>query len=518
MSDTRKADTTTDSDVRPDADVMQPEQSSGTRLPDEETHPADSAEASSEAIEDAEVIEEIDGPAKTASDEPVDVLVSEDDAPADAREEVPPVTEEDETEIADLAKLDGEAPPAADAVVLPEPPEKPAAFDPPRWSEPRESAPEKAPERVIVERRGGLVPGFIGGAIAAAGLLFAAPYVIPPKYQPQNPEVRQMLSEQAQAIAALEADLKTAGEKLSQTALSSDVDAVKTASEQGFADLSSAMGTTKAALDDLGAKIGSGAALGDASAKIDALVARMDSIEKRPLAGTADPAAIAALDAYGREMAELRSAVGKQMSDVDALVKTATASAEQAVSTAKETSDAAVADAEAKAEAARQEVVQVARAQALMDIRTALDEGRGYADVLPKLDGVTIPDDLKAAADSGVSTLADLQKEFTVAARQALSVSRSEASSGSPADRASTWIQNQLGVRSLIPSEGDDPDSVLSRADAAVADARLNDAISELSSLPAGGQQVMADWIAQASARAKALDAANQLAANLAAN
>ena len=179
---------------------------------------------------------------------------------------------------------------------------------------------------------------------------------------------------------------------------------------------------------------------------------------------------------------------------------------------------AAVADAEAKAEAARQEVEQATRAQALMDIRTALDEGRGYADVLPKLDGVTIPDELTAAAESGVSTLADLQKSFTVAARQALTVSRTEASSGSPADRASTWIQNQLGVRSLIPSEGDDPDSVLSRADAAVADARLNDAISELSSLPAGGQQVMADWIAQASARAKALDAANQLAANLAAN
>ena len=251
---------------------------------------------------------------------------------------------------------------------------------------------------------------------------------------------------------------------------------------------------------------------------IGALTERITELEKRPIDDSPDPASIAAVEAYGRELAELREAISAQMADADELVKSAAAAAEKAVSEALDASKAAIADAKAAEEEARAKAQRAAQAQALVDIQAALEDGSPYAGVLPLLDGIDIPDTLAAAANEGVTTLPELHDAYTVAARQALSVSRSEAATDSTAARASTWLQNQLGVRSLAPSEGDDPDAVLSRAEAALAEARLEDAIAELSALPEGGQQVLSEWMATASARAEALAAANELAASLATN
>jgi hypothetical protein len=50
----------------------------------------------------------------------------------------------------------------------------------------------------------------------------------------------------------------------------------------------------------------------------------------------------------------------------------------------------------------------------------------------------------------------------------------------------------------LTPREGTDPDAILSRADAAVAEGRITDAIAEAAALPAEGQAALAAWLEQA--------------------
>jgi hypothetical protein len=51
------------------------------------------------------------------------------------------------------------------------------------------------------------------------------------------------------------------------------------------------------------------------------------------------------------------------------------------------------------------------------------------------------------------------------------------------------------------PREGDDPDAILSRVQAAVSSGDLETALAEISALPEGAQAEMADWIADAEAR-----------------
>jgi hypothetical protein len=70
-------------------------------------------------------------------------------------------------------------------------------------------------------------------------------------------------------------------------------------------------------------------------------------------------------------------------------------------------------------------------------------------------------------------------------------------------------------ARSVIPREGDDPDAVLSRAEAAVKGGDIDVALTELEALPEVAQEAMADWTAKARLRAEALGAAFGLAQDL---
>jgi hypothetical protein len=76
----------------------------------------------------------------------------------------------------------------------------------------------------------------------------------------------------------------------------------------------------------------------------------------------------------------------------------------------------------------------------------------------------------------------------------------------------------QLGLRTLTPREGDDPDAVLSLAQAALDGGDVAAALSELDALPASGQAEMADWRATAQARVDAIAAAGDLAQTLTTN
>ncbi|NDR57609.1 hypothetical protein [Aliiruegeria sabulilitoris] len=504
MVDTKKSDAASEETERPDENIVEDAQTKDEAQDSEDVVSEETPLEDSDAIEDVEIIEEAIEEVSEGEPAPTDDFEAEAQAEPDtdgmeAEELAEP---EDPQDVTDLETMDG-----VEHVETPADTEEAAAKstepEPPITEVPHTI--EK--ETVVVERRGAIVPGFFGGALAAVGLLFAAPYVVPAKFMPANPEVKAALQSQGATITALQAEIDMLEGKLAETASSSALATVKDESQE-----------VKAALDELAAGIASGEALSNVTSQIGALADRMGVLEKRPLDDSPDPASIAAVEAYGRELAQLRETVTAQMAAADALVKSAAAAADEAVREALDASSEAIADATATEEAAREKALRAAQAQALVDIQAALENGSSFAGTLPMLDGIEIPAVLEAAAADGVTTLSELQKAYTVAARQALSVSRSETTPETPGARASTWLQNQLGVRSLVPSDGDDPDAVLSRAEAAVAEARLTDAIAELSALPEGGQQIMADWMALAAARAEALAAANELAASLATN
>ncbi len=532
VADTKKSDTASEATERSEDDIVEEPQEADVDTGEEDTSPAPDETVSEDGIEDAEIVEEL--PAEEAAEaeetaqESVDASLDE----IDADEFAEPENDED---ISDLEALDGvetseiEEPNPKDdnASVDQEAPEPEAIEAPAETVSDTATADPKEPhiiekETVVVERKGAVVPGFLGGAIAAIGMVFAAPFVIPPKYLPSNPQVQTAIDGQVETIAALETELAEMKMRLAETASVGALAEIKTESADRLSEL-------KNSLETLAGETATAASVDDVTSKIQAFGDRLGELEKRPLDEAPDPAAVAAVEAYGREMAELRETVTAQMAEADALVKGAAAAAEKAVREAIEASDTAVADAEAAAKAAEEKAaaeaalaaekaLRAARAQTMVDIQTSLENGSGYADLLSGLDGVEIPQALSASAEDGVATLPELRETFTLAARQALNVSRVEISDGSAGDRAATWIQNQLGVRSLAPSEGDDPDSVLSRAEAALAETRIEDAIAELSALPEGGQEIMAEWVASAATRAEALAAADELAASLATN
>lgn len=410
-----------------------------------------------------------------------------------------------------------------------------AAVEPVIEPEPRpEVIIEKVPEphhgiekeTVVVERRGGVVGGFVGGVVAALGLAFAAPYVIPPRMMPFNTvDLREQVNGQAQTIDALKSDIDTLRGQLAETASGADLAAARSAAEELVAGVNAALADLKAnaatndalaaANDAIGALTAGNATL---SADTAAIQDRILELEKRPIAEATNPAAVSALKAYETEVAKLREAVAQQMQQAQDLVAKTTAAADDAVRKAAEASDAAKAEAAAAEQEAAARALAAKRAQALVDIQTALDSGAPFETYLPALDGVTVPAALTAAAADGAPTLPELRSDFTLAAREALAASRRATESDGLSGRTATFLQTQLGLRSLSPREGDDPDAVLSRAEAAVADARLTDAVAELSALPEAGQQAMAAWIAKANARTEALAAADELAASLADN
>lgn len=229
----------------------------------------------------------------------------------------------------------------------------------------------------------------------------------------------------------------------------------------------------------------------NATAIVD-LAARIESVEKRPMTEGVSEDAIAA---YETELNRLMASVEAQRGEIESLLDDVRVSEDAAA-----------------------EQAQTALARAAMSrIITAVEAGAPFSEALADLraNGDTdIPDVLAANAEAGVPTLASLRETFPANARAALSAARA----GDTAGSVSGFLQRQLGVRSVEPREGSDPDAVLSRVEAAVRNARLGDALAELSELPQAAQAAMADWIAQAETRHAASIAADDLMTALAAN
>jgi len=350
----------------------------------------------------------------------------------------------------------------------------------------------------------------------------------------------QGLSDVEQSLAALRADL--AGVESRSTEVANE-----------FTDMGAAMAALDARLDGAETRVAALDArlteLGDRLGEVDA---RLLVIEKRPVEEAVSPDVIAV---YERELNTLREEIIAQRTTIneertalrdeigaqrDAL--SAEISAQQEALSAEiseqqvtlESEKAAMLDDFAAQRAEVEEIISAARAAevsaeeqaalaasraALADLTTRAQTGTGFAEPLAVLmdNGVFVPDALKATAESGLPTLAALATDFPEAARAALRSARRAA----PAEERSQggglagFLQNQMGARSVVPREGDDPDAVLSRAEAAVQKGDLDTALTEIAALPEAAQADLADWVAAANLRRDALAGASALAQQL---
>ena len=177
---------------------------------------------------------------------------------------------------------------------------------------------------------------------------------------------------------------------------------------------------------------------------------------------------------------------------------------------------------EAQQEAEKVKAAAAAEAQlaatgaAVTAIQAAIETGAAFDAPLATLSGagIAIPDTL-ASQSTGVPTLAALTSAYPDAARDALAISLAEVPGDGTWSRLSAFLRSQTGARSLTPRSGDDPDAVLSRAEAALRAGDLKAALAEIAKLPQAGQDRMSEWVGLAEKRVSAMEAVESLASEL---
>jgi hypothetical protein len=409
-------------------------------------------------IEDAVVV---DGPTDESSEKP-------------AQETSPDTPATDEaTAVPDPDAPESEAPVSEDTES-----EKPESYETPETEQSTKPAAEaasdtslaKAPathEQVVV-RKGGFVPMVLGGLVAAgigfglahSGLLEGVPLPGSGAMQDSMDDITQRAEAQDNALSDL----------TGRVAALEEVPALESREIPDMAPM----------IEDITTQIG-------------VLAQRLDALEARPVGGSGagDEDAQAALEQTRQELGEIRQALAGQREELALLTAQAAREEEAAQLTARTAMQRA----------------------ALTSIQTAVDTGTGYAQALTDLQAtdMDVPQPLLDRAEDGVATLSALQLSFPDLARDALRAARQQDTGGGVTD----FLQTQLGLRSLEPREGNDPDAILSRAEAALRDGRLADTLAELEALPEPAIAVLEGWRLQAQTRLATISAVQDLAQTL---
>lgn len=398
-----------------------------------------------------------------ATDDSVDMTPAADDIDRDLMAMV---------EATDPANQTPDPVPDVVSEAVPEPEPQPVAKPEPQPDPLRAAPPPQEPTR----SGGGMVFGMILGAVIAAG---AGVGVV--RYAPQWLGQTAL----APAVAADPATAQALTDLQAQVAaLSARLDALPAADAtlpDRISKLEQATPPDTAALQ---------AQLNDLSARMDALPA--------PVIGTAPDSA---------ELQALRDQI--------TALQTGTAASDKAVALAAEAEQrlTEARDAAAALTAATQAATATTLRQAALGrIGAALETGVPYAAALADLGG-EVPQVLAVNAATGLPALTALQASFPDAARRGLEAAITADMGASWTERVTNFLRTQTGARSLTPREGDDPDAILSRAEAALAKGDVASALAEVATLPDSAKAAMADWTAQADLRQQAVQALTALAA-----
>lgn len=309
------------------------------------------------------------------------------------------------------------------------------------------------------ERRGGFFPLLFGG-VAAGAIGYGAHYLTQENGADEIAALRDEISQ-------IRADLRTETPAPDLSAIEAELGALQAQiAELETADRPMGEIDTEALLEQLRADIAT-----VAPSDLSPLQDRLDSIEQT-LSSQTDAVAGAEnrLSTLEADLVDLRDLSERRVAEAEAAIDLALARS------------------------------------GLESVRAALQTGAPYADALTRLREaeVAVPDALANPAAGGVATVDSLQEQFPTAARSALRVALQDEPADSMVDRFQNFIRAQIGARSTVPREGDDPDAILSRAAAHVEAENIDAALIEIEALPASAQQAMQPWLDQAKARVAA--------------
>lgn len=350
-----------------------------------------------------------------------------------------------------------------DVVEMPEPDETP--FEDAEGIEEESAEPDAEiipepvasdPEPVVETKKNGFMPALLGGVIAAVIGAGGALVLFPQGLQGSNNELVEKLNAQLQAQVSETAQLKTT---LSAIVIPADL-------SDDLSEVARQLTASTAQTAQMQEQV--------AQLQLD-----LEALAKRPVTQAVSPEAVAA---YEAELKSLQMAMSLQRSEVEAMV----------------------AEAEAQRASADITAQKAALRNALTRVESALSTGQSFAGPLADLQagGAEVPVILLQAAD-GVPSLAMLNESYPDLARKALSAARSTSTERG----VGSFLRDQLGVRSLTPQGGDDPDSILSRAEAALKSGHLSDTLAELEALPEIARVELTDWLQQVDLRLQAQSA-----------
>lgn len=385
------------------------------------------------------------------------------------------------------------------------------------------SEPTSAPQQAMPVRKAGFWPVAFGGVVAAglgaAAAIWALPH-LPAGWLPEQEEaaidagaIRTEAVAAATAAATAAAEEAVANAPAAEASLPDDLQAMLKDHTQRIAALeeagASGPATRDAATEGSEDAGGSPSDAGNASLvpsdeagtaaidlselqrQLEEQAAKIAELEARP---SIDPEAAARVQALADEAQSLQEQIGGMASDVESRIA---AVQEEAARLQEET---------AESTRRAQAVAAVASLQAALDKGvTAQEAQQAFTDA-----GMDAPE----ALQKDIPSLDELQTGFGDASRAALRVTRSDTEGGG-GNALTNFLKAQTGARSVAPREGDDPDAVLSRANAGVEAGDIAAALDEMQTLPENARQVpaMAEWLAGAQAYNDAQAALSDLSA-----
>ena len=358
------------------------------------------------------------------------------------------------------------------------------------------------------------------GVVAAAAGVLAT--MILRNYETQNStdELARELALRDARMAELEDSLSSLSERFAPLTVGDEVTALADGIEQGQGETNRNLVRIEAALTSTAEELGQ---------RIDGLESRLTELEQLPDPPSiqpdgsvpADPpvnmAAIEArLDALSGKLTALEAGAP---APADAAETSAEIESLEARISGIESRVAAIpagADLERSLAETEQRLADLesgqageslpAKSFALIGIRAAAATGAPYLRLLRDAGyaDVEIPEVVMIHAETGVATVAELQRSFGGYAREALKASNAQLDGeGGVLSLLSSLIQ----VRPLTPQEGDDAAATLSRAEASLMAGDLRAALMTLATLPDPAQEALADWTLEGEAHIAVLAA-----------
>lgn len=273
-----------------------------------------------------------------------------------------------------------------------------------------------------------------------------------------------------------------------------------------------------AALKDQLAKLSAPSDDAAFGARLDALEAQVAALEARPVPEAPDLSGLtaledrlAAIETLPEGEAASTAALAARLAGVEASLKAApagdTAALEAKLGAALDKLAKAEAEAAARADDAAAKAAAASRDQALQALGAAVTSGAAFSAELGAVGDPTLTAALGPMAETGVPTLAALQGAFPDGAREVLRLSRDISAEGGWTDRLLGFLAAQTEARPLTPRDGDGADAILSRAEFALGEGRVADALAELATLDASIAAPLDGWIKDANRHAAAMAA-----------